>query len=119
MLEVRNLLSTFTVDRLTDVGQGSGLAGDLRYCLTNATDGDDITFADGVTGTINLTGPLPDLAHSISIEGPGPDQVTVRRDTGGDYRIFTVDSGTMVSICGLTITNGFVINEARSAFGGR
>ena len=71
---------TFTVDRLTDTGEGEGLAGDLRYCITNATDGDTIRFA--VTGTINLTGALPDLIRSISIEGPGPNILTVRRNTG-------------------------------------
>jgi hypothetical protein len=107
MLEGRNLLSTFTVDHLADDMVGNGLNGSLRYCITNATDGDDIQF--GVTGTINLAGALPDLTHSISIEGPGPGQLTVRRDTGGSYyRIFTVDSGTTVGIAGLTISNGLV-----------
>jgi hypothetical protein len=32
----------------------------------------------------------------------------VRRDTGGNYRIFTVDSGTTVSLSGLTISNGYL-----------
>jgi hypothetical protein len=73
-LESRTLLSVCTVDRLTDnnpAGGGEGGNGmdDLRYWITNATDGNDIKF--GVTGTINLTGALPDLTHSISIEGPG------------------------------------------------
>src|SRR6266404_1409199 len=58
--EDRTLLSTFTVDRVTDTGQGSGLAGDLRYCVTQATSGQD-TIAFSVTGTINLTKALPDL----------------------------------------------------------
>jgi predicted outer membrane repeat protein len=103
-LEPRALLSVFIVDRLTDAGQGQDLAGDLRYCLTQAADGDSITF--GVTGTVNLTGALPDLTHSISIQGPGADLMTVRRDTGGVYRIFTVAPGTTVSLSGLTIANG-------------
>jgi hypothetical protein len=108
VLEARHLLSTYVVDRLTDGGAGSGLAGDLRYCINQAADGDAITF--GVTGTINLTGFLPVLTHSISIEGPGAGLMTVRRDTGGDYNIFTVDYGPTVSISGLTITNGSVTN---------
>src|SRR5262249_34211187 len=83
---------------------GSGLHGSLRYALTQAVDGDTITL--GVTGTINLTGALPDLTHSISIEGPGRDQLTVRRDTGGNYRILKVALATTVSIVGLTIANG-------------
>src|SRR5260370_4377497 len=103
MLEARNLLDTFTVDHLADDMVGDGLNASLRYCMTNATGGDDIQFA--VTGTINLTGALPALTHSISIEGPGPDQLTVWRDTGDNYRIFTVDSGTTVGISALTISN--------------
>src|SRR6266571_2709405 len=76
-LEDRTLLSVYTVDRLADTGAGSDLAGDLRYCITHATSGEDtITF--GVAGTINLTKALPDLSKSVTIEGPGPDQLTVR-----------------------------------------
>src|SRR5262249_31660555 len=71
-----------------------------------------ITF--GVTGTINLTGALPNLTHSISIEGPGAAQLTVRRNTGGSYGIFAVGSGATVSISGLSITNGY----NASLFGG-
>src|SRR6516225_3525975 len=104
ILEDRTVPSTFLVDHLADDTVGSGLTGSLRYAITNAADDDHIAF--GVTGTINLTGALPNLAHSISIDGPGAAQLTVRRDTGGNYRIFTVSGGTTVSIAGLTITNG-------------
>jgi hypothetical protein len=117
MLEDRNLPSTFTVDHLADDLVGSGLNGSLRYCLTQATSGQDtITF--GVTGTINLTGVLPDLSHSVRIQGPGANLLTVQRDTGGDYRIFTVLSSTTVSIAGLTIANGNVSRRDVEADGG-
>ena len=98
--------SVFIVDRLTDTGEGSGLMGDLRYCITNGTSGQDtITF--GITGTINLTGALPELHTSVTIAGPGADQLTVRRDTGGNYRIFTVTGNTTtVVISDLTVANG-------------
>jgi hypothetical protein len=112
-LEERALLSVYTVDRLTDLGEGAGLAGDLRYCITqaNAVPGDDtITFA--VTGTINLTGALPNLNSNIDLQGPGADQLTVRRDTGGNYRIFTIGSGATVVLSGLTITNGLATQGA-------
>jgi hypothetical protein len=102
-LEDRTLLSTYLVDHLADDTVGTGTSGSLRYRITNATDGDTITF--GVTGTINLTGALPNLTHNIRIDGPGPDLLTVRRDTGGNYRIFTVSAGT-IAISGLTITHG-------------
>src|SRR5262245_46423453 len=111
-LEDRTLPSTFVVDRLTDTGAGKGLAGDLRYCLgqANANPGDDaITFS--VKGTINLAGALPNLSSKIDIQGPGASILTVRRDTGGSYRIFTVDSGATVILSGLTITNGYVASN--------
>jgi hypothetical protein len=92
------------VDHLADDSEGAGLNGSLRYCLTQATDRDSITF--DVTGTINLTGALPDLTHSVSLEGPGADLLSVQRDSGGDYRIFTVAEGAAVSINGLTIARG-------------
>jgi hypothetical protein len=99
VLEDRNLLSTYLVDRVTDAnpaggGQGSKLAGDLRYCVTHAADNDHITF--GVTGTINLTGALPDLTHYISIEGPGANLVTVHGD-------FEVAANGGADISGLTV----------------
>src|SRR5262245_29583126 len=106
-LEDRALLSTFGVDRLTDTGAGEGLAGDLRYCITqaNTLSGDDtITFE--VTGTINLSGALPSLSSNLDLQGPGADSLTVRRDTGGYYGIFSVASGATVVLSGLTITNG-------------
>src|SRR5688500_2685497 len=87
-LEARALLSAYTVDRLTDAGQGTALAGDLRYCITQAQNGDSITFT--ARGVINLTRALPSLNRNVSIEGPGAGLLSVRRDTGGSYRIFTV-----------------------------
>jgi hypothetical protein len=113
-LEDRTLPSAYLVDRLTDAGQGSGLAGDLRYCLIQAQNGDRIGFADGLTGTINLTGPLPNLTRSVSIDGPGANLLTLRRDTGGDYRILQVTGGASVSLSGLTIANGYLASSGGS-----
>jgi hypothetical protein len=84
----------------------------------NGHAGDDaIEFAiptsdpgfDPATGawTINLTRALPDLSTNIEITGPGPNQLIVRRNTGGDYRIFTVTAAGTVNLSGFLITNGF------------
>ncbi len=55
ILEDRTLLSTYTVNALTDTGAGSGSTGDLRYCCAHATSGSDtIVFAPGLTGAIDL-----------------------------------------------------------------
>jgi hypothetical protein len=105
ILEARTLLSVFTVDRLTDTGEGSQLTGHLRYCLTQATSGED-TIQFSVTGTINLTQALPDLAANVNIQGPGADLLTVRRNTADNYRIFTVMGTPIIAISGLTISNG-------------
>ena len=106
-LDARDLPSTFVVDRLTDEnpaagGAGTGLTGDLRYALTNAESGDDITFS--VIGTINLTAALPGLTNDLTLDGPGAQQLAVSgAGTGG---VFVVDAGAAVTIDGLTIRGG-------------
>ncbi|HEX8746470.1 MAG TPA: Calx-beta domain-containing protein [Pyrinomonadaceae bacterium] len=87
----------------------------------NALAGDeDIRFnipatqpnCDSATGncTINLTKALPEVSGSVRIEGPGAAKLTVRRDTGGNYRIFTLGhpggSAITVTLSGLTVSNG-------------
>jgi hypothetical protein len=103
-LEDRLLLSAYTVDSLGDAGTGSGTSGDFRYCLNHVAAGDSVSF--DVTGTIDLTRPLPTLSVNLSIEGPGADNLTVERNSTGDFRIFMVALGATVQISGLTIANG-------------
>ena len=113
--QISRAAATFTVNSLADTpdaNPGNGLCADaggactLRAALqeANAFFGDD-TINFSVTGTINLTGALPTINSNININGPGSALLTVRRDTGGDYRIFFTDNRT-VSISGMTITNG-------------
>jgi CSLREA domain-containing protein len=90
---------TLTVNTLGDAADafiGNGqcdtdqtTAGDqctLRAAIqeANAVFGDE-TIGFSVTGTINLTGVLPNITSNMSINGPGSGMLTVRRDTGGDY----------------------------------
>jgi hypothetical protein len=110
VLEDRTLLSTYVVDAVTDTGAGSGLTGDLRYCITNATSGNDtITF--GVTGTIQLESALPALNTSVAIQGPGANQLTVERDPASldQFGIFAAGSAATVQISGLTIADGTAV----------
>ena len=65
--------ATYLVDRLSDAdpaggGEGSGLAGDLRFCLTNAGTGDVIGFS--VVGTIELTTAMPVVTLDVTIRDP-------------------------------------------------
>jgi hypothetical protein len=107
-LEERVVLDTCTVNRFGDLGKGRGLFGDLRYCMneTNARPGQDLIIFAG-TGTIHLKSALPSISDDLLLFGPGADQVTIRRNTGGNYRVFTVNAGVNAEIRSLTITNGF------------
>jgi hypothetical protein len=111
-LETRNLLSTYLVDHLTDDLVGEGLSGSLRYCITNAADGDDIEF--GVSGTIRLGGALPALTQSITLTGPGANAVIVSGNNTS--RVFNIAATATVAISGLTIADGHV--DIRSDGGG-
>jgi hypothetical protein len=109
ILEDRTLLSTYIVNSLTDTGAGSGLTGDFRYCIMNATSGQDaIGFAAGLTGAIKLESALPALNTSVTIQGSGAGQLTVERDPTSalSFGIFAVGSVANVQISGLTIANG-------------
>ncbi len=92
--------STFTVNSLgdtpdailngvcADAGGQCTLRAAIQEANSNSGDADIINFS--VIGTINLTGQLPNLTN-MTINGPGSNLLTVRRNTGGDYRIFTIN----------------------------
>jgi hypothetical protein len=112
-LDDRTVPSTFSVSSLADSGSGS-----LRQAILNANNSpgnDAITFS--VTGAINLASVLPDLNTNIEIQGPGANLLTVRRDTGGNYRVFKVNSGATVTLTGLTISNGALAGDYNDGAG--
>lgn len=109
-----NFIRVSSLGDTADILPGDGICQDLGGMCSfraaiqeaNATPGKDfIGFADFITGTINLTGPLPAINSDVDIFGPGRDVLTIRRDTGGDYRVLTINSGN-VTIWRLTIANG-------------
>ena len=70
----------------------------------------------GVSGTITLSQPLPDLNADVSINGPGASALTVERNYASGtpaFRIFTVDSGVTASISGLTLSFGNANKELK------
>jgi hypothetical protein len=106
VLEERTLLSVYFVDRLGDAGAGAGPAGDLRYCLNQATaNGDVIQF--NVAGTVQLNGELPTIANDLTILGNEAAGVTLQRGGFFGFRILTVAPGATVAVSNLTIAGGF------------
>jgi CSLREA domain-containing protein len=76
-----------------------------------AGNGGDTVDLTGITGTITLTSPLPNVTSDIAFSGPGSSHLTVWRDSlSGNYRILRVDAGATVTISGLTISNGSVMD---------
>jgi CSLREA domain-containing protein len=80
-----------TVNTPADTVDANSAVTSLREAISQANSqaGDD-TIGFSVTGTINLTGALPELSSNLD------GQLTVRRDSGGEYSIFTVYDGDLV-----------------------
>lgn len=93
--------ATLTVTTTADNGPGS-----LRDAIAMASDGDTIQFDAALNGqTISLTSAELAIDKSITINGPGPNLLTVSRSSG-TFRIFHVLPGRTVILEGLTIRNG-------------
>ena len=86
-------------------------AGSLRQAITDANNNSGAVIEFAITTTpspwiIQLQSALPALTSSVQVIGPGANLLMVRRNTGGNYRIFKINSGLNVTISGLTISNG-------------
>ena len=103
-LECRNLPSTLTVLNNADRGAGS-----LRDTIAAAGSGDKIVFDPSLDGqTITLTSGELLIQQSLTIQGPGADQLTV--SGSGTSRVFDLTgSGTSAAITGLTIADGVAV----------
>ena len=105
--------SSITVDTLRDENDGDLSPGDvsLREAIGWVADGGLIEFAPELSGgTIVLNLGQLEVRKSVSIIGPGADQLTISGDNA--QRVFSIDDGTSgvdqnVVITGLAVTNGF------------
>ena len=104
VLEDRLVPSTVTVTNNLDSGRGS-----LRYEIAHAQNKDTIVFAPSLDGqTITLSsGELDISAKSLTINGPGANQLTV--SGGHNSRVFEVAGTSSVTLSGLTISNGYSV----------
>jgi len=90
------------------LGESNAIGGD--YTINFSIPTSDPGFDPSTNRhTINLTGALPDITNSnLTINGPGKDKLTVRRNTGGFYRIFNFGGVVeTLTLSGLTVSNGF------------
>lgn len=117
--------ATITVNTVADAAPINNGQCTLREAILNANANNQSGSTDCTAGsgadvinfnlpagpqTINLTGELPAISDSVTINGSGANLLTVRRDTGGNYRIFLVNGGITASMQGLTISNGIGTN---------
>jgi CSLREA domain-containing protein len=116
-------LATITVNSTADVAADDGQCTLREAIIAANTDtasggalgecsaglGDDTIDLTGITGAIDLSGALPSIASGIALNGPGANNLAVRRNNGGNYRILTVEADVTVRISGLTICNGLAI----------
>jgi hypothetical protein len=92
--------ATITVTNTNDSGAGS-----LRQAIADASVGDTIAFGSSLNGqTIALTSGELLVNKSVTINGPGSDNLTV--DGNHASRVFHVSAAVTVTISGLTIANG-------------
>lgn len=101
--------ATFRVTTTADGGAGS-----LRSTIANAlgaalSSEGAVIDATGVSGVINLEMNLPELRGNLTINGPGPEVLTVQRKLPNQntFGIFTIGTNSSVTINGLSIKNGF------------
>ncbi|MFD2572634.1 choice-of-anchor Q domain-containing protein, partial [Spirosoma soli] len=101
-------VSSFVVTNTNDAGAGS-----LRQAMLDvaaSTCPGPFTITATASGTINLASVLPDIVDDVTFIGPGASNLTVRRSSGGNYRIFTIPSANTVSFSGFTVSDGIEID---------
>jgi hypothetical protein len=122
-LEERMLLSaqTYVVDLAGDAGNGSGLSGDIRYCVNQANQpdntGSSIIFDTMTSGTtITLTNGQLTIFDQMTITGPGASSLTLSGNNSS--RLFGVASGGLLALQDVTLSDGLATGTGTAADGG-
>src|SRR6267143_1378239 len=101
--------ASLTVTNTSDSGAGS-----LRGALVAASDGETIQFDAALNGqTITLTSGELLIDKDITINGPGPNLLTVAKTPSQPpyIRIFHIRPDRIVVIAGITISGGYASGE--------
>ncbi len=116
-LEGRIAPAVFNVTNADDAGAGS-----LRQAITDANaaaGADTINFSSFFTTprTISLLTVLPTVTGDVAINGPGKDNLTVRRDAGAAaaFRVFAFNAN--VDLSGVTVSGGMTAGTGVAARG--
>ena len=105
LMEDRTLLSTLMVTNNNDSGKGS-----LRAEIAAATSGDAINFSSKLKGeTITLTSGELLITVSVTINGLGANRLSVSGNNAS--RVIEIAAGLNVTINGLTITDGYALDQ--------
>jgi predicted outer membrane repeat protein len=87
------------VTNLNDSGSGS-----LRQAVIDTADGGEITFQSGLSGTITLSSGEITVNKSLTITGPGSNQLTVK--SSSIARIFYVTGSGMFTLQDICLQGG-------------
>jgi CSLREA domain-containing protein len=101
--------ATLTVTKLADTNDGTCDSDcSLREAIAASSAGDTIVFADGLTGTITLGGTKLTVNHSLTIQGPGANVITISgNDQSPVIDMTAFNPGDMFSLSDITLSHGF------------
>ncbi|GAB3707639.1 hypothetical protein GCM10027592_41970 [Spirosoma flavus] len=102
------------VTNTNDAGAGSLRQAMLKVAATTCAA--PFTITVGVSGTINLASALPDIDKNITFIGPGASNLTIRRNSGGNYRLFNIIPDRTVRFDGFTLANGSASDQGGAIY---
>ena len=98
---ILNGQTTWVVSNSNDNGAGS-----LRDAIASASSGDTIQINSSAVSTVNITSGELVIQKNLVIKTLPVSQVTIRRNTGTQMRIFRIDSSFTVTLENITVKNG-------------